>query len=63
MNAGKGERMKFYELAALELKVSKAAVVMAENSPQRSLSKLRKRIIECYSEFKVVGPAFWLESK
>jgi DNA-binding XRE family transcriptional regulator len=49
--------------AARELRVSRPAVVQAENSPAVSLSKLRRRIIEMYSTFKVVGPAYWLEKK
>ena len=49
--------------AARELRVSKPSIAMAENSPRRSLFKLRKRIIEKYSTFKVVGPACWLEEK
>ena len=49
--------------AARELRVSKPAIAMAENNPEKSLSKLRKRLIERYSPFKVVGPAYWLEKK
>ena len=42
--------------AARELQVSRPAVVQAENSPEKSFFKLRKRIIETYSDFAVEGP-------
>ena len=48
---------------ARELRVSRPAIVQAENEPKKSFFKLRKRIIEKYSTFKVVGPAYWLEKK
>ena len=49
--------------AARELKVSRPAIVQAENEPEKSFFSLRKRIIEKYSSFKVVGPAYWLEER
>ena len=49
--------------AARELGVARPAIVYAEEAPEKSLFKLRKRIIEKYSPHKVVGPAFWLERK
>ncbi len=49
--------------AARELGVSKPAVVQAENNPEKSFFKLRKRIIEKYSPYKLVGPVYWLEEK
>ncbi len=49
--------------AARELQVSKPAISQAENQPDKSFFKLRKRMIENYSPFKVVGPAYWLERK
>lgn len=49
--------------AARELRVSKPAISMAENEPQRSLFKLRKRMIERYSPFKVIGPNYRLDKK
>jgi hypothetical protein len=49
--------------AARELRVAQPAITYAEESPKKSLFKLRKRIIEKYSPHKVVGPAFWLEKK
>ena len=48
---------------ARELKVARQAVIYAEECPQKSFFKLRKRIIEKYSAYKVVGPTFWLEKK
>jgi DNA-binding XRE family transcriptional regulator len=49
--------------AARELKVSRPAIVQAENDPEKSFFSLRKRIIEKYSQFKLVGPAYWLEER
>lgn len=47
--------------AARELGVSHTALTNAEEDPERSLTKLRIRIIEAYSPHKVVGPRYWLE--
>jgi DNA-binding XRE family transcriptional regulator len=49
--------------AARELGVVRQAVLYAEERPDKSFFKLRKRMIEKYSGHKVVGPAFWLEKK
>ena len=49
--------------AARELRVSRPAIVQAENAPEKSFFKLRKRLIEKYSHFRVVGPVFHLEKK
>ena len=49
--------------AARELRVSRPAIVQAENEPEKSFFKLRKRIIERYSEFQVAGPVYWLKEK
>jgi len=49
--------------AARELGVSRPAVAQAENNPEKSFFSLRKRLIEKYSVFKVVGPVYWLEKK
>jgi hypothetical protein len=35
----------------------------AEESPDLSFTKLRRRMIEAYSEFKVSGPFFKLEKR
>jgi DNA-binding XRE family transcriptional regulator len=49
--------------AARELGVARPAIIYAEEAPEKSLFKLRKRIIEAYSPYKVVGPVFWLAKK
>jgi len=49
--------------AARELKVSKPSLHHAEESPQKSYTKLRCRIIETYSDFKVTGPLYELSKK
>ena len=46
-----------------ELKVTRATMQDVEERPERNLTKLRRRIIEKYSPFKVVGPVFHLEKK
>ena len=48
---------------ALELGVGRQAVYYAEDCPERSMFKLRKRIIETYSSSKVEGPVFLIEQK
>jgi len=47
--------------AAQELAVTPPSLYHAEESPQKSLTKLRCRIIELYSGKKVTGPYFCLE--
>lgn len=49
--------------AARELGVARQSIIYAEDRPQTSFFKLRKRIIETYSPYKVMGPAFWIEKK
>lgn len=49
--------------AAEELNVARPTVQLAEGTPGQSLTKLRIRIIEKYSEYRVVGPVFILEKK
>ena len=49
--------------AGRELKVSHVSIHRAEENPEISLFKLRCRMIERYSRFKVTGPAFRLEKK
>jgi len=46
--------------AAREMRVSQTSIFNAEESPGQSLLKLRIRMIEAYSPFKVVGPMFSL---
>jgi hypothetical protein len=49
--------------AALEMKVTTPTLFQAEEKPKVSLTKLRMRMIEAYSPFKVSGPLFLLERK
>ena len=49
--------------AARELSVARQSVIYAEECPGQSLFKLRTRIIDTYSPYKVIGPVFWLEKK
>ncbi len=46
--------------AARELGVSRPSIFNAEEKPEDSLFKLRKRIIEKYSDFRVIGPEYHL---
>ena len=48
---------------AREMGVSQTSIFNAEESPEQSLTKVRMRMIETYSQFKVVGPLFSLERK
>ena len=47
--------------AGRELDVSHVSIHRAEENPEESLFKLRSRMIEKYSSFKVVGPVFHLK--
>jgi DNA-binding XRE family transcriptional regulator len=49
--------------AARELGVARPSVIHAEDFPEKHLLKLRMRIIEKYSAYKVAGPLYWLEKK
>ncbi len=49
--------------AAAEVGVGRPSVQLAEEYPEQSLAKLRIRLIEKYSPYKVVGPVYLLESK
>ena len=49
--------------AAREMGVKHPSIFHAEETPEQSLLKLRKRMIEKYSPYKVKGPGFWLEKK
>lgn len=48
--------------AARELGVSHTSVFNAEETPSQSLAKLRIRMIEKYSDFKVGGPVYFLQT-
>ena len=49
--------------AGRDLGVSHVSIHRAEENPEESLLKLRTRMIEAYSPFKVVGPVFHLVKK
>ncbi|MGO8697793.1 MAG: hypothetical protein ACLQVY_08770 [Limisphaerales bacterium] len=49
--------------AARDMKVSQTSIFHAEESPDEGLIKLRMRMIEAYSKFKVRGPVYLLEKK
>ena len=49
--------------AGREIGVSHVSIHRAEENPEISLLKLRMRMIEVYSRFKVVGPIFHLKKK
>lgn len=49
--------------AAREMGVARQAVIYAEDQPDKSFTKLRCRMIEEYSPYKVTGPVFLLEKK
>lgn len=49
--------------AARDMGVSQTSIFNAEESPEQGLMKLRIRMIETYSPFKVTGPVFFLTRK
>ncbi len=49
--------------AARDLRVAQTSIFNAEETPKMSLRKMRMRMIEAYSPFKVVGPVFLLKRK
>ncbi len=49
--------------AAREMGVAQTSIFQAEEMPEQALLKLRVRMIEVYSPFKVTGPVFLLERK
>ena len=48
---------------ARELDVAQPTIHFAEEDPERGLHKLRKQIIERYSEFEVIGPVYLIRKK
>ena len=46
---------------ARELKVAAPTVHQAEENPHLSLTKLRVRMIEKYSPYRIVGPVYLLQ--
>jgi DNA-binding XRE family transcriptional regulator len=57
-NAGKSRAE-----AARDLKVARPTVHQAEENPELSLFKLRKRIIEAHSPYRLEGPFYRLVKK
>jgi DNA-binding XRE family transcriptional regulator len=50
--------------AARDMEVKQTSIFHAEESADNnSYIKLRTRMIEMYSPFKVMGPQYWLEQK
>jgi DNA-binding XRE family transcriptional regulator len=49
--------------AARDMSVAQTSIFHAEESPDQSLLKLRMRMIERYSRFKIRGPVYLLEEK
>ena len=49
--------------AARDMRVSQTSIFNAEETPEQGLIKLRVRMIEAYSKFKVRGPVYLLEDK
>lgn len=49
--------------AARDMDVSQTSIFHAEESPKQALLKLRTRMIEKYSPFKVIGPVFQIKRK
>lgn len=49
--------------AARDMGIKHPSIFHAEESPEQSFTKLRCRMIEAYSDFKVSGPLFKLEPK
>jgi DNA-binding XRE family transcriptional regulator len=49
--------------AARDMGVSQTSIFHAEESPEQGLTKLRTRMIETYSPFRVEGPCYVLRRK
>jgi DNA-binding XRE family transcriptional regulator len=49
--------------AAAALGVTPPTVHLAEEDPEESLTKLRRRMIEMFSPFKIAGPFYQLQRK
>lgn len=48
---------------ARELEVARPTIFNAEEKPERGLHKLRKAIVETYSEYEVIGPVYVVRKK
>jgi len=49
--------------AAARLGVRRSSVQLAEEDPKQSLTRLRIRLIEAFSDLRITGPFFRLEKK
>ena len=49
--------------AARDMGIKQTSIFHAEESPEKSYRKLRIRMIEKYSPYKVVGPVYLLQKK
>lgn len=49
--------------AARDMSVSQVSIFNAEESPEQSLAKLRIKMIEAYSPYRVIGPVYVLKRK
>ncbi len=49
--------------AAREMKVTQTSIFQAEEMPNQALLKLRRQMIETYSQFTVTGPVYHLKEK
>ena len=49
--------------AARRMKVSQTSIFQAEEMPEQALLKLRVRMIEAYSPYRVTGPVYLLKRK
>ena len=49
--------------AARDMGVAQTSIFHAEETPAQSLLKLRMRMIEAYSSYRVTGPVFFLEKR
>ena len=49
--------------AARDMRVSQVSIFHAEENPAQSLAKLRVRMIEAYSPYRVTGPVYLLKRK
>lgn len=49
--------------ASRDMGVSQTSIFHAEESPDESLAKLRIRMIELYSAYRVIGPVYLLKKK
>jgi len=49
--------------AARDMQVSQTSIFHAEETPEQALVKLRIRMIEAYSPFKVTGAVYFLSRK